>query len=434
MKKILRFFLLAVMAMVSYNAMAEDIIWSEDWSGVVDYTSDYKADPAGFNSNYTFTGTVLNDDGTVKSGTKFYGENLAGGQAPELLIAKNGGSFTATIALNGKSGEMMLSFKTNKTLTVDTANKGVTFSEAEKSGNTYILTVTVPEGTEPLVLTFSNSTSSNARFDDAKLYQGTAKKPAGLSWGKASTSVTLGGDYANIPTLQNSNNLPITCTTSNDSVATVTNAGEINVVGAGKAVISAIFEGNDEYEAQTVSFELTVKPAIDDDAKGQKNNPYLMTDEDFLALVLSLDTISKPKSSTIYIKGYITNVEEVNLEYGNATFKIAAVNEKDADMKLKVYRAKYLSKTSFTAEDQIAVGDEVIVCGQIQWFYPEGGEGEPQVAQGGYIYMQNGNTDGIRSIDNGKLTTDNVIYDLSGRRVAKAQKGIYLINGKKVVK
>ena len=39
---------------------------------------------------------------------------------------------------------------------------------------------------------------------------------------------------------------------------------------------------------------------------------------------------------------------------------------------------------------------------------------------------------GIRSIDNGQLTIDNY-YDLSGRRVAKPTKGIYVKNGKKVV-
>lgn len=40
---------------------------------------------------------------------------------------------------------------------------------------------------------------------------------------------------------------------------------------------------------------------------------------------------------------------------------------------------------------------------------------------------------GIRSIDNGKLTIDNVYYDLSGRRVAQPTKGVYVVNGKKVV-
>lgn len=41
-------------------------------------------------------------------------------------------------------------------------------------------------------------------------------------------------------------------------------------------------------------------------------------------------------------------------------------------------------------------------------------------------------TTGIHSIDNGKLTIDNSVYDLSGRRVAKPTKGLYIVNGKKV--
>ena len=41
-------------------------------------------------------------------------------------------------------------------------------------------------------------------------------------------------------------------------------------------------------------------------------------------------------------------------------------------------------------------------------------------------------TTGVRSIDNGKLTIDNSVYDLSGRRVAKPTKGLYIVNGKKV--
>lgn len=40
---------------------------------------------------------------------------------------------------------------------------------------------------------------------------------------------------------------------------------------------------------------------------------------------------------------------------------------------------------------------------------------------------------GIRSIDNGQLTMDKVYYDLSGRRVAQPSKGLYIINGKKVM-
>jgi len=40
---------------------------------------------------------------------------------------------------------------------------------------------------------------------------------------------------------------------------------------------------------------------------------------------------------------------------------------------------------------------------------------------------------GIKSIDNGQLTIDNTAYDLQGRRVAQPAKGLYIINGKKVI-
>ena len=44
------------------------------------------------------------------------------------------------------------------------------------------------------------------------------------------------------------------------------------------------------------------------------------------------------------------------------------------------------------------------------------------------------NVDGISSIDNGQLWMDNApIYNLAGQRVAKAQKGLYIVNGKKVL-
>ena len=48
---------------------------------------------------------------------------------------------------------------------------------------------------------------------------------------------------------------------------------------------------------------------------------------------------------------------------------------------------------------------------------------------------------GIKSIDNGQLTTNNAVYDLSGREIlnckslnCKLPKGIYIINGKKIVR
>ena len=44
-----------------------------------------------------------------------------------------------------------------------------------------------------------------------------------------------------------------------------------------------------------------------------------------------------------------------------------------------------------------------------------------------------GEETGINAIDNGQLTMDNAVYDLSGRRVSRPTKGLYIMNGKKVV-
>ena len=258
MKQILRYSLVALLAMVFAPSFAEDVIWQEDWSGWTEYEKN--VDFANFKSNYAFTGTTTNTDGSYKGGTGIYNENSAGGTAPELLVAKSGGTFTATINLNGKSGDMSLSFKSNKNLTITVT--GGTLGTNTGSGNDYLYAITGASGT--LTIEFKNALSSNARLDNIKLYQGSAKKAAGITWGKSSTSVTFGNSddtYKNIPTLQNANNLSLTCTSSNPAVATVTNAGEVTVVGPGNTTIKASFAGNEEYEAAEVSFELTVNPA-----------------------------------------------------------------------------------------------------------------------------------------------------------------------------
>ena len=57
----------------------------------------------------------------------------------------------------------------------------------------------------------------------------------------------------------------------------------------------------------------------------------------------------------------------------------------------------------------------------------------PGVSGARAIYFDFGGETGILETENGEVKTENC-YDLSGRRVVKAQKGIYIVNGKKVVR
>ena len=55
-------------------------------------------------------------------------------------------------------------------------------------------------------------------------------------------------------------------------------------------------------------------------------------------------------------------------------------------------------------------------------------------AKEGFELVFGGEVTGVETIDNGQLTIDNsAVYNLQGQRVNKAQKGVYIQNGKKVV-
>ena len=375
MNKILRYSFVALLAMIGFsNAMAEDVIWSEDWSGWADKAKTVLDD---VNPNYTFAGTVKNDDGSFKSGTTIYNENLAGGEAPELLIAKNGGSFTASVNLGGKSGDMTLSFKCNKAITVEVT--GGTLGENAGTGNDYVYAITGASGT--LTIKFNNATSANARLDNIKLAQGQGKKPAGLSWGTSSRTVTIGADDNTFPTLSNANNLPVTYSSSEQTVATIAADGTITLVAAGTTVITATSEETDEFEAGHAQYTLTVKEGLDPNAKGQKNNPYTVAEaiEAINALENGATTADK-----FYVKGFVVGTPAIDKKddgtfYGNANFYIA--DEKNGTTSLYCYRLQGLENAKIDSEDYIKENDELVVMGQFQK-YVSGENVTPEVKNG----------------------------------------------------
>lgn len=65
-----------------------------------------------------------------------------------------------------------------------------------------------------------------------------------------------------------------------------------------------------------------------------------------------------------YAKGIISSIASIDTgSYGNATFNISA-DGKDENF-ITVYRSFFLNNEKFTSEDQIAVGDEVVITGKL---------------------------------------------------------------------
>ena len=407
MIKTLRYSLLSLLVLVCESVFAQkETLWAENFNS-------YAANdvPAGGDYGYACK------DG--ESSTKVFIEAIAGGEAPELLISKKGGSFSVTIPMKGKSGEMTLNFKANRTLSV--TSDDATIGDKTNTGNDYTIPVTVAEGTASVTLKFDNTSSKNIRFDNAELFIGESKKAPGLSWGVASRDVTIGSEENNFPTLSNENNLAVTYSSDNTEVATIDTEGNITLVAAGTANITAEFAGNDEFEAGSVSYKLIVKAAPEPsvDITNTPETAYTV------AKANDLITAGQGLETKVYVIGTITKIKEVSTSYGNATYWIGDGTEYSAN-DLEIYRGYYLEGENFTTEDQIKVGDKVIVYGMLVDY-----KGTKEMT-GSSIYSLNGVTTGISNIK-AETINDGAVYNVAGQRVNKLSKGINIVNGKKIV-
>lgn len=114
---------------------------------------------------------------------------------------------------------------------------------------------------------------------------------------------------------------------------------------------------------------------------GTKEDPY------DVASTIKLIAAGAP-SAKIYTKGVISKIDEIDTgSFGNATYYIS--NDGSTKDQLEVYRGYGLGGAKFTSSDDIKVGDEVIVYGQVVIF-----NGKYEFTQGSQLYSLNGETSG----------------------------------------
>ena len=130
-------------------------------------------------------------------------------------------------------------------------------------------------------------------------------------------------------------------------------------------------------------------------------------------------------NANVYVKGKISAITEVETtQHFNATYNISD-NGTTEGQQLVVFRGKYLGGANFTEEEQINIGDVVIVYGKLVNY-----NGTYEVNTNNKIYSINGVTAGVQNI----TVEQNVnapAFNLAGQRVNAAYKGIVVKNGKK---
>lgn len=126
----------------------------------------------------------------------------------------------------------------------------------------------------------------------------------------------------------------------------------------------------------------------------------------------------------VYIKGIVSEIKEISTSYGNATYYIS--DNGTTENQLMVFRGYSLDGEKFTSEDEIKVGETLIIYGNLVNY-----NGTYEVTGSSIHSKQNGT--GINTVKTAASEADGAIYNLAGQRLEKAQKGIVIRNGKKVI-
>jgi len=146
---------------------------------------------------------------------------------------------------------------------------------------------------------------------------------------------------------------------------------------------------------------------------------------------------SKTSADTYHIKGYVVEIQSFSKlvdgdanTFGNTTFTMAdTAGETDATKLFTAFRVYGLGNQKITVDqDQFfKVGDLVVVEAKLKNFATDGGS--ILETNYGFIYSINGVSASISNVKN--EAAKGVVYNMAGQRVMNAQKGLYIMNGKK---
>ena len=212
------------------------------------------------------------------------------------------------------------------------------------------------------------------------------KSSRGLSF---SADVALNGATSMKLTFTINKNVNLTSATSGANLTKVSNTEYNITVPSGTNTLNLTFATAVDQNGRLDNIKMVVSEGGDDGGGGETEG---QTPETAITVDRALELIGEladgaKSTSNYYIKGTVTKAEignsGISVYYKNATFNMGD---------LVVFRAKGLKNNDVTNEDFLKVNDEVVVYGQLQK-YVKNEVTTPQVAQGGYIYSINGETE-----------------------------------------
>ena len=144
------------------------------------------------------------------------------------------------------------------------------------------------------------------------------REEAGLSFAEDAEEITWGDAYTG-QALTNAHSLPVTWSSTDETVATVSSSGVVDVLKAGSTEIKASFAGNATYKSTVVAYTLTVKKAPAGLSYTTTSFNIKLNDASFVA-----PTLINPNGLTVTYASNNTDVAVVDENTGELLYDKAA--------------------------------------------------------------------------------------------------------------
>lgn len=306
--------------------------------------------------------------------------NIPPNKLPCLRFAKLSSCATKIIISNftGAYGKFILSYyKSYKaSFSVSYATDKDEKKEIKSSNPDGTFTFNVQPNRSQIILSFNNDGSNVAVLDDIIVKAPTSSittstsPDAKLSFNQQEMSAAIGTTYNSSQLLSNPNSLPIKWYSSNQATATVDTSGNVTPHFIGTTTIYAIFEGNNNYAYQAVSYQLTTRrePLNNEvyydgfaDYNGIEGNGGILVNNEYEGdykfhlwpLVSNSSTMYKGYQCLKIVESYtIKNLEKYGLKNFRLNFKYA-LSEKSSKTPVTVTLIKYSDNSTSKALDDV---------------------------------------------------------------------------------
>lgn len=206
----------------------------------------------------------------------------------------------------------------------------------------------------------SGSSGKNLQFDRIVL---TYEEAEGVEIVATPTFTPAAGTYTE------AQNVTIACATEGATIyytidgATPTTSSTqytaaINVAETMTIKAIAVKEGMNNSEVATAAYTINLPAVLAGEGEGTEASPYDVT--------RALDYIAKKQDANVevYVEGIISDIKSIDVsKYERAQYYISKDGSKNNQ--LYIFNGYYLDGAAFTANDQIKVGDKVVVCGKL---------------------------------------------------------------------